>query len=74
MARTHLSVILAVCHFTLIKNFSHPRNFFWFGLGGFLLVRKGFSKAAKVAYSADMFLKIKTVCLLDVIPEYSALK
>jgi hypothetical protein len=39
-----------------------------FGLGGFLLVRKGFSKAARVAHSADMFLKIKTVCLLDVIP------
>jgi hypothetical protein len=41
----------------------------WFGLGGLLLVRKGFSKAARVALSADMFLKIKTVCLLDVIPE-----
>jgi hypothetical protein len=32
-------------------------------------VRKGFSKAAGVSFSADMFLKIKTVCLLDVIPE-----
>jgi len=41
----------------------------WFGLGGLLLVRKGFSKAARVAFSADMFLKIKTVSLLDVIPE-----
>jgi hypothetical protein len=41
----------------------------WFGLGGLLLVRKGFSKAARIAFSADMFLKIKTVCLLDVIPE-----
>ncbi len=30
---------------------------------------KGYSKAARVAFSADMFLKIKTVCLLDVIPE-----
>jgi hypothetical protein len=40
-----------------------------FGLGGFLLVCKGFSKAARVAFSADMFLKIKIVCLLDVIPE-----
>ncbi len=32
-------------------------------------MRKGFSKAARVAFSADMFLKIKTICLLDVIPE-----
>jgi hypothetical protein len=32
-------------------------------------VCKGFSKAARVAYSAGMFLKIKTVCLLDAIPE-----
>jgi hypothetical protein len=49
--------------------FSTEKNLFWFGLGGFLLVRKGSSKAARVAYSANMFLKIKTVCLLDVIPE-----
>jgi hypothetical protein len=41
----------------------------WFGLVGFLLVRKGFSKVARFAYSANMFLKIKTVCVLDVIPE-----
>jgi hypothetical protein len=33
------------------------------------LVRKGFSQAARVAFSADMFLKIKTVWLLDVISE-----
>jgi hypothetical protein len=33
------------------------------------MVRKGFSKAAVVAYSANMFLKIKTVSLLDVITE-----
>jgi hypothetical protein len=32
-------------------------------------VRKGFSIAGRVAYSANMFLKIKTVCLLVVIPE-----
>jgi hypothetical protein len=69
MASTHLFVILAVCLFILIKNFLSREKFFWFGLGGFLLVRKGFSKAARVAYSADMFLKIKTVSLLDVIPE-----
>jgi hypothetical protein len=49
--------------------YSSEKKIFWFVLGGFLLVRKGFSKAARVAYSADMFLKIKTVCLLDVIPE-----
>jgi hypothetical protein len=49
------------------KFFSSDKNFFGFGLGGFLLVRKGFSKAARVAYSADMFLKIKKVCF--VIPE-----
>jgi hypothetical protein len=48
------------------KNFSSVKKIIWFGLGGLLLVRKGFSKAAKVAFSADMFLKIKTVCLLDV--------
>jgi hypothetical protein len=40
-----------------------------FELGGLLLVRKGFSRAAGVALSADMFLKIKKVSLLDVIPE-----
>jgi hypothetical protein len=51
------------------KIFSSEKILFWFGLGDFLLVRKGFSKAARVAYSEDMFLKIKTVCLLDVIPE-----
>jgi hypothetical protein len=32
-------------------------------------VHKGFSIAGKVAYSDDMFLKIKTVCLHDVKPE-----
>jgi hypothetical protein len=51
------------------KLFSSKKKIFWFGLGGFLLVRKGFSKAARDAYSANMFLKIKTVCLLNVIPE-----
>jgi hypothetical protein len=45
------------------------KKIIWFGLGGLLLVRKGFSKAARVAFFADMFLKIKTVCLLDVIPD-----
>ncbi len=32
-------------------------------------MRKGFSKAGRVAYSANMFLKIKTICLHFVIPE-----
>jgi hypothetical protein len=47
------------------------KKIIWFGLDGLLLVRKGFSfsKAARVAFSVDMFLKIKTVCLLDAIPE-----
>ena len=48
------------------------KKIIWFGLGGLLLVRKGFSKAARVAFSADMFLKIKTVCLLDVILEMNS--
>jgi hypothetical protein len=69
MARTQLSAILDVCLFILFKIFSSEKKIIWFGLGGLLLVRKGFSKAAKVAFSGDMFLKIKTVCLLDVIPE-----
>ena len=51
------------------KLFSSEKKNVWFGLGGFFLVRKGFSKAARVAYSANMFLKIKIVCMLDVIPE-----
>ncbi len=37
-------------------------------------MRKGFSKATRVAFFADMFLKIKTVCLLDVIPETLSFK
>jgi hypothetical protein len=49
--------------------FSSEKKIIWFGLGGFLLVSKGFSKATRVLYSADMFLKIKTVGLLDVITE-----
>ncbi len=32
-------------------------------------MRKGFSIAGRVAYSAKMFLKIKTVCLHVIIPE-----
>jgi hypothetical protein len=53
----------------LKKFFSSENKIIWFGLGGLLLVRKGFSKAGRVAFSADMFLKMKTVCLLNVIPE-----
>jgi hypothetical protein len=37
-----------------LKNFSSVKKIIWFGLGGLLLVRKGFSKAARVAFSADM--------------------
>jgi hypothetical protein len=68
MVRTQLSAILDVCLFILFKKFS-VKKIILFGLGGLVLVRKGFSKAARVAFSTDMFLKIKTVHLLDVIPE-----
>ncbi len=70
MVRTHLSVILSVCLAILVKIFPHQRRkLFWFRLGGFHLVCKGFSIAGRVAYSANMILKIKTVCLHVVIPE-----
>jgi hypothetical protein len=71
MVRTHISIILSVCLTILVKIFPHQRRklFGWFGLGGFLLVRKGFSMAGRVAYSANIFLKIKTFFLHDVIPE-----
>jgi hypothetical protein len=36
----------------------------WFTSGA-----QRFSKAARVAFSADMYLIIKTVCLLEVMPE-----
>ena len=52
MVRTQLSAILDVCLFILFKKFS-VKKIILFGLGGFLLVRNGFSKAARVAYSAD---------------------
>jgi hypothetical protein len=48
---------------------SSEKKIIWFGLAGFLLVHKGFSIAGRFAYSADMFLKIKTVWLHVVIPE-----
>jgi hypothetical protein len=38
-----------------LKFFLAEKKIIWFGLVGFLLVRKGFSKAARFAYSADMF-------------------
>jgi hypothetical protein len=41
----------------------------WFGLAGFLMVRKDFITAAGVEYSADMVLKIKTDFLHYVITE-----
>ena len=52
MVRTQLFAILDVCLFILIQT-----KIIWFGLGGLLLARKGFSKAARVAFSADMFRK-----------------
>jgi hypothetical protein len=52
-----------------LKFFSSEKKIILFELGDLLLVHKGFSKAAIVAYSANMFLKIKVFCLLDVIPE-----
>ncbi len=70
MVRTHLSVIF--CLFVLpswLIFFLITEEIIWFGEGGFLLVHKGFSIAGRFAYSADMFLKIKTVCLHVVIPE-----
>jgi hypothetical protein len=69
MVRTQLFAILDVCLFILIQT-----KIIWFGLGGLLLVRKGLSKAARVAFSADMFLKIKTVCLFDAYQRCSAFK
>ncbi len=52
------------------KNFSSSeKKIIWFGLGGFLLERKGFSIAGRVAYSTNIFLKIKTDFLHDVILE-----
>jgi hypothetical protein len=70
MVRTQLSAILDVCLFILSKIFFHQvKKIICFELGGLLLVRKGFRRAARVAFSADMFLKIKKVSLPDVIPE-----
>jgi hypothetical protein len=55
-----LSVILSVCLSILVKIFaSSQKKIIWFGLGGFLLVHKGFSIAGRVAYSADVFVKKK---------------
>jgi hypothetical protein len=62
MVRTHLYVILSVCMNILAK-------IIWFGLGGFLLVHKGFSIAGRILFSADMVFEKKTVCLHVVIPE-----
>jgi hypothetical protein len=45
-----ISVVLAVCLLILIisdyKNFSSDKKMMWFGLAGFLLVRRAFSTAA----------------------------
>jgi hypothetical protein len=66
--QSYLSFCLFVLPSWLIFFLIREENYL-FGLGGFLLVRKGFSIAGRVAYSANMFLKIKTVCLHVVIPE-----
>jgi hypothetical protein len=70
MVRTHLSVIPSVCLSILVKIFPHSeKKIILFVIGGFLLVHKDFSIAGRLAYSADMFLKIKLVSLHYVIPE-----
>jgi hypothetical protein len=65
---SYLSFCLLVFS-SCLKFFSSEEKIILFRLGGFLLVRKGFSIAARVTYSAYMFLKLKTVCLHGVIPE-----
>jgi hypothetical protein len=59
MVRTQLSAILAAGIFILFKNFSSKKKIIWFGLGGLVLVCKGFSKAARLAYSAEMVFENK---------------
>jgi hypothetical protein len=65
--RTHISVILAVCLSILVKVIREENYLVWIRW-----VSSGaqkFKHAGRVGYSADMFLKIKTVCLHVVIPE-----
>jgi hypothetical protein len=59
-------IYLSFCLFVFpswLKFFLIEKKIIWFVLGCFLLVHKCFSIAARVAYFADMFLKIKTVFL-----------
>ncbi len=69
MIRTHyLSFFLFVS--ILVKIFaSSQKKIIWFGLVGSLLVHKGFSIAGRVANYAEVFVKIKTVCLHVVLQE-----
>jgi hypothetical protein len=39
-----------------LKKFSSDKKMMWFGLAGFLLVRRAFSSAAQVASFADLLL------------------
>jgi len=65
MVRTQLAAILAVCLFILVKIFLiREKKNIWFGLGGFLLVRKGFSKAARVTYFCRHVFKNKNSMII----------
>jgi hypothetical protein len=50
-----ISVVLAVRLLILIKKIYHQK-IMWFGLAGFLLVRRAFSTAAQVASFTDLLL------------------
>ncbi len=70
MIRTHyLSFFLFVFPSWLKFLPSSRKKIIWFGLGGFLLVHKGFSIAGRVANYAEVFVNIKTVCLHVVLQE-----
>ncbi len=52
---TQLFFILAVC-LLILRFFSSEKKIIWFRLAHFLLVCNAFSKGARVAYTANMFL------------------
>ncbi len=65
-------IYLSFCMFVLLswlKFFLIREENYLVWIRCFHLVRKGFSIAGRVAYSANKVLKIKTVCLHFVIPE-----
>jgi hypothetical protein len=74
MVRTQLSAILDLSFYPVKKIVPSVKKIICFGLDGLLLVRKGFSKAARVAFSADMFLKIKKFLYLMSYQRCSAFK